>query len=145
LQHCCIYMFIIYLCTMQNKTLYKHADLMGIISAGLCLIHCIAVPVFLLTTTFSAGFHTHAWQWLDYFFIVLAGIAVYFSSKKSSSVYIRAGMWTNVVIFGAALLAHEIAGYAQYISIAASVGLLVLHFLNQRQIKKCSVQKVNAS
>jgi hypothetical protein len=128
---------------MQIKSLHKNSDLMGMVSAGLCLIHCIALPVFLLSTTLTAGLFTHNWHWLDYFFIGLACVAVYFSAKKNTSPYLRTGMWTCVIIFAAALLSHEVSVYAQYVSIAASIGLMVLHFVNIRYYKRCSIQKVN--
>ena len=81
---------------------------------------------------------------MDYFFIALAGVAVYFSSRKTPSYYLKTGMWLCVIIFAAALLSHEISVYAQYVSIAASVGLMVLHYINIRQCRRCRVQKVNA-
>ena len=148
---------------MQIKGLQKHSDLLGMVSAGLCLIHCIALPVFLLSTI-SAGLVTHEWHWLggtplgavprrdtplggtplDYIFIALAVLAVYFSAKRTPSSYIRIGMWLSVIIFGVALLAHEISEYAQYISIAASMVLMLLHFINIRHCKRCSVEKIRA-
>lgn len=134
---------------MQIKGFQKHSDLWGMVSAGLCLIHCIALPVFLLSTTaaasvLTAGLIAHDWHWLDYFFISLAVLAVHFSAKRATSSYIRAGMWSSVIIFGVALLAHEISVYAQYISIAASVTLMLLHFINIRHCRRCAVQKVSA-
>jgi hypothetical protein len=128
---------------MQTNTLRKNSDLLGIISAGLCLIHCIALPVFLLGTL-SAGLVLSNWHWLDFIFIALACVAVYFSTKKTASVLIKTGMWTSVTIFAIALLSHEISVYAQYISIAASVALMLLHFINIRHCRRCSVEKVKA-
>ncbi len=128
---------------MQIKSLHKNADLLGMVSAGLCLIHCVALPVFLLGTL-SAGLMPNGWHWMDYFFIALAGVAVYFSSRKTPSYYLKTGMWLCVIIFAVALLSHEISVYAQYVSIAASIGLMVLHYINIRQCRRCRVQKVNA-
>ena len=128
---------------MQIKNLRKNSDLLGMVSAGLCLIHCIALPVFLLGT-FSAGLVPDKWHWMDYIFIALAGVAVYFSSRKTASLYLKTGMWLCVIIFAVALLSHGISVYAQYISIAASVGLMLLHYINIRQCKRCRAQEVNA-
>lgn len=144
MQQCCIYRFCIYLCAMQIKSYQKHSDLLGMVSAGLCLIHCIVLPIFLLSATFSTGLLSHNWHWLDYIFIMLALVAVYFSAKRVSNLYIRIGMWLSVFIFGVALLAHEISEYAQYISIAASLTLMLLHFVNIRHCHRCNVQKANA-
>ena len=129
---------------MQIKGLQKHSDILGMVSAGLCLIHCIALPVFLLSSTFSAGLITDEWHWLDYIFVGLAVLAVYFSAKRTPSPYIRTGMWFSVVIFGVALLSHEISEYAQYISMGASMVLMLLHFINIRDCKRCSVEKIRA-
>lgn len=132
---------------MQIKGIQKHSDLLGMISAGLCLIHCIALPVFLISTTaaaasFSTVVITHNWHWLDYIFIGLAALAVYFSARQTTSLYIRTGMWSSVIIFGVALLSHEIFEYAQYISIAASIILMLLHFINIWHCKRCNIEKI---
>jgi hypothetical protein len=102
-----------------------------------------------VSAALTAGLFTHNWHWLggiplDYFFIGLACVAVYFSAKKTLSPYLKTGMWICVIIFAVALLSHEVSVYAQYVSIAASIGLMVLHFVNIRYCKRCSVQKVNA-
>jgi hypothetical protein len=120
---------------MQIKSLHKNSDFLGIVSAGLCLIHCIALPVFLLGTL-SAGLVLSNWHWLDFIFIALACVAVYFSTKKTASALIKTGMWASVTIFAIALLSHEISVYAQYISIAASVALMMLHFINIRHCRR---------
>lgn len=124
---------------MYPKSLRKNSDLFGIVSSSLCLIHCIAFPVFFAFSSLSVGFIDHHVHWLEYIFVLLAIMAVYYSTSKITSKGIKSSMWVSISIFGTAMLMHELSEIFIYISILASIGLVVLHIINYRYCKGCKL------
>lgn len=114
---------------MENKTVKFNADLLGILSAVLCLLHCTALPALIFLSTLSFWPTTGDWHWLHYGFIVFSMIAVYWSCKKAVFL-IRVLLFGFFVIYAAALLLHEIIPAAIYVSFLASIGLVFLHGIN---------------
>ena len=82
---------------MLNISL-KRSDAVGVVSSGLCMIHCIATPFFFLAATCSTTCCDAApmwWQWLDYFFLVVSFFAVFHSVKTAKSKGITYGLWIS--------------------------------------------------
>lgn len=107
----------------------KYSDMLGIISSVLCLIHCMVFPLIFIWYRASSVDSGHL---LDYFFVFFAGIAVYFSSKKNTRTFIKAGLWFSYITFTVSLLLHETFVFAFYTSFIASVALVFLHAFNFR-------------
>ena len=66
----------------------KKSDTIGVLSSGLCMIHCLATPFFFVATACSATCCSGAplwWQWLDYFFLIISFIAVRHSTVSTNS------------------------------------------------------------
>lgn len=105
----------------------KYSDLLGIISSAICFLHCLILP--LLWVWYSA-YSLKPWHLLDYLFIVLAGIAVYFSAKNTAFVFLKIGLWISYIIFAVSLIFHETVVYAHYISLSGSVALILCHTVN---------------
>lgn len=117
---------------MKFSKLYPHADLIGVVSALLCLIHCVAVPVLLVLGALSEGLWAHT-AVLDYLFIVLALMAVYFATRnQETTLPVRIGLWSSTALFSLAILLHDWFAFALYLSVAASIALLVFHAINYR-------------
>ncbi len=127
---------------MKNSSwLKRNADLIGFYSSMACMVHCIVLPVIITMSIFSInGFGEH-WHTLDYIFIGLSFLAVLYASKRSANPTIRMGLWFSFAIFSFALMAHEVAHWMLFISLAASVSLMVLHIVNYRV---CSIPKPNS-
>ena len=82
---------------MLNISLQK-SDAVGALSSGLCMIHCLATPIFFFATTCSATCCTAAplwWQWMDYFFLAVSFVAVKFSTKSSNNNFIKYALWLS--------------------------------------------------
>lgn len=131
------------------------ADFLGMSASVLCMIHCLALPLFVAlgfvvkNMDGHAGhdhhhdhghFHFH-WDWhlLDYFFIVLALVAVYQASKQAASRAIKLALWMSVSIFSIAILLHDWNQYMLVVSLLASVALFVTHLVNWKTHKKCNI------
>ncbi|MAR30539.1 MAG: hypothetical protein CMG24_06410 [Candidatus Marinimicrobia bacterium] len=82
-----------------NITLPK-SDFIGVLSSGLCMIHCIATPFFFVAATCSATCCSTApewWRWIDYTFLIISFVAVYHSTKSSNSQFIKYALWMSWV------------------------------------------------
>ena len=119
---------------MKTDNLSRKADYIGITGSVLCIIHCLITPVLLLTTsllqdsTLRVGYLS-----LDYVFIGVNIIAVYFATRHYAPPHIKFGLWGFLFLFATALLLEETAPAFQYIAYAASAGLVITHLLNIRQ------------
>ena len=72
---------------MMNLSI-KYSDKVGVVSNILCMLHCFATPFifFSQTQTVHIGHDVpFAWQIINYFFISISGIAVYYSAKNSTN------------------------------------------------------------
>ena len=73
---------------MNYKLSFQKSDTIGVLSSGLCMIHCLATPFFFVATVCSTTCCNTAplwWQWLDYFFLVVSFIAVRYSTISTNS------------------------------------------------------------
>ena len=127
---------------MKNFSWFKrNADLIGFYSSMICMVHCIVLPVIITMSLFSInGFGEH-WHTLDYIFIGLSFLAVLYATKRSPTQNMKIGLWFSFTIFSVALMSHEIAPWMLFISLAASVALMILHIVNYRV---CSIPKPNS-
>ena len=125
-----------YFCTVLMKTefLSRKADLVGITGSVLCLIHCLVTPVLLMTTAvmqdeqLRIGFLS-----LDYVFISVNIVAVYFATKANISPSIKLALWGFLALFTVAILLEDVNETFQLLSYAASAGLVLTHVVNIRQ------------
>ena len=71
------------------------SDNIGIASGVMCLAHCIATPfIFVIHACCSEGVPLW-WQTFDLLFLIVSFLAVYFSSRNSSNIYIIFGLWIS--------------------------------------------------
>ena len=115
----------------MRTTLWRNrADLIGVGGSILCIVHCLVLPVLVLTGAW-AGSEGH-WESLDYFFILLAVLAVYFSVRDLAHPLIRLGLWLSWVGFSVSILLHEAYPKALYASLGFSLVLMLFHGASYR-------------
>ncbi|MEZ0539121.1 MerC domain-containing protein [Fibrella arboris] len=111
----------------------KKADYIGITGSVLCLIHCLVAPVLVMTSNL---FHDDTWRagflGLDYVFIAVNIIAVYFAARNHTSSVIRAALWSFLFLFAVGLLLEDVSPLFEYLAYAASTGLVISHLVNLR-------------
>ena len=118
---------------MKLDIVDKKADYIGITGSVLCLIHCLAAPVVVMTSnllrddTLRTGFLS-----LDYVFIAINIVAVYFAARQHTSSAIRTALWSFLFLFTLGLLLENVNPLFEYIAYAASTGLVISHLLNLR-------------
>ncbi|MPR35306.1 MerC domain-containing protein [Salmonirosea aquatica] len=83
---------------------HSKADYMGIAGSVLCLIHCLITPVLALGTSLTAHSHTIGVIDLDYFFILINGVAVYFATREHRNPLLRLFLWSAFLLFSVSLI-----------------------------------------
>ncbi len=120
------------------------SDILGIIASGLCAIHCAITPLIFLSRPFfgpQVAQHAHGnafWASLDYVFLVLSLVAVWWSSKHTHFTLIKIGLWSAWFIFTIGLLS-EIFHYdfGMWMMYAGSALLIIMHIWNYRYCNAC--------
>jgi len=132
-----------------SKTLLKQkqSDLLGVLASGLCAIHCAVTPLFFMAKPFmhsSVDFHSHGnglWAMLDYVFLVLCLVAVWFSSKHTTHKTIKWVFWSAWFIFSTGLLSELLKfHHSIWLMYAGSATLIIAHIINYRFCKTCRIE-----
>ena len=116
---------------MRISSWRKNSDLIGIGSSVLCIIHCLLLPVLILAGSLAGD--THRWAWLDFVFVFLATLAVYYSTRRLKSAWLRRGLWLTLLVFSVAIVFHEHHPASLYVSVASSLLLVALHIGSYRE------------
>ncbi len=88
------------------------ADTLGILSSSLCLVHCLATPVLFVARTVvgaSADATPHWWHLIDFVFLAVSLVAIYFATKSSCMAWLSRSLWGSWMLL-AALLLNESLG-----------------------------------
>jgi hypothetical protein len=139
---------------MDIKAIFNsRSDYIGIVSATICLIHCIAVPLFFAYymhdqasefRAFGPQFqipHTHyhlgsiGFFKVDYIFLTIGLIAIIFSSKHTENKWIRACLWVSYLVLAGSVLMEEASLFFQVTLYIASAGLIAAHVVNLRHLR----------
>ena len=124
------------------KTSAIPLDSVGIVAGTLCMIHCIATPFLFIAKACSSVCCADTpiwWQLIDYAFLIISFIAIYFITKKSTLSWIKIAFWISWFLLLVTLLNHTfmiISAPEYFIYIPASA-IIILHFYNIK-FCKCS-------
>ena len=114
-------------------------DQIGAISAGLCLLHCTVLPIALLAVSGSAH-ASDAFHGLEYVFLLVGLLAVWHATKVATSRTTAIALVSvYAVMLGAILVELLVHIHLHYLVYAASIALIVLHVVNFRQCRRCTV------
>ena len=115
---------------MKTALLRQKADYVGITGSILCIVHCLATPIVVMSSTLinhnaiRVGFLS-----LDYLFIGVNIVAVW-SATRHTSRTLGIALWTFLALFAAGLLLEDIHAWFEYLAYAASLGLVITHVAN---------------
>lgn len=113
----------------------KAFDIMGITGAFVCLIHCLCIPLLLVLQPiiFSSFKNLEGqlwWESLDYAFLIISAISVFFATRKAHAVKIKILFALAYTIFALGVLFEETLILLSYIG---SFSLIALHSYNYRK------------
>lgn len=121
------------------KKLRIKSDWLGISAAGLCLIHCMVFPIIVLAGgAINEEFHDK-WHFLDFIFLAIGFIAVRYSSRSTHYTWIKWMMWITYITLSLALIFRESLYWLEYLSYAASLGLITVHIINIYKGQSCEI------
>jgi hypothetical protein len=121
---------------MASEIRSIHSDKFGIFSAVLCIIHCTILPLALaLLTSIESSLKGFSYL-IDAVFVIVSVSAVYFSSRHSTSMAIKASLWFFVIVFVGGIFFEYLSAYGKTIALAGSLGLIVAHFFNLRHCRR---------
>jgi hypothetical protein len=113
------------------------SDSIGALASGLCLIHCLATPFLFVAQSCAKSCCSTApgwWLFIDYLFIALSFMAIYFASKQTSKKWVSM-MFYVLWFLLTALVINESQGFLliakEWIN-APAFGLIALHLYNRR-------------
>jgi hypothetical protein len=102
------------------------SDIMGVAASGLCLVHCLLLPVFLCfgdSCSSSSFLDFNA----DYLFLGLSGSAVFFVSRRSVSGRIKYLLWGFFALALAGFSMEYFFEQTPWLLYAGSAGLISVH------------------
>jgi len=117
------------------KIIIKNSDRIGVVSSSLCMLHCFATPFLFLTQSsliFLSLDFTLPWLLINYVFLFISFIAIFFSVKNSSNKIIRVLLYLfwfllSGLIINESLGILSIPETATYLSASS---LICLHIYN---------------
>ncbi|KJD34375.1 membrane protein [Tamlana nanhaiensis] len=120
--------------------LKQKADTLGIASSSLCLIHCAATPFLFIAQASSSlyGFEKPVWwQSLDYVFLTISFVAIFYSSKNTSKKWIAVALWLFWSLLLITILdeTFELGYFSEAFIYVPSLAIVALHFYNQKYCK----------
>ena len=113
------------------KAILKNSDIFGAMSSTLCLTHCVLTPFLLIAPIWWAG--------LNYFFIAISFVAVFFSVKNTSKKIMKPLLWVGFLFLSFSIINEEYGVYhlPEFVTYLAAINLACLHVYN---LKYCQCQ-----
>ncbi len=134
----------IYLYMILNRITLP-SDSIGIIASSLCAIHCIATPFVFIAKACSVTCCAEAplwWVMIDYAFLIISFIAIYYTNKNSSVTWLKYFLWISWFLLLITISNHSIEFMylpENFIYIPA-FSIIILHLYNLK-FCKCKGEK----
>lgn len=115
------------------------ADSVGIIASSICLIHCIATPFIFIAKACSSAAACCIdaplwWQLIDYLFIVISFLAIYYSTQHTPKPWVRNVMWICWALLFIAILneSFSLTFHSEFFIYLPAFGIIGMHFYNMK-------------
>lgn len=115
------------------------SDVVGAFSSGICLIHCLATPIFFAAHTGSMNEVPSWWAYIDLLFLGIAFLSIYKSTEQSSNPKVPLFMWISWAALSFIVLNEkvEFLHLPHDLIFIPSIALIVLHVYNQKYCHSC--------
>ena len=112
-------------------------DSIGILASSLCMIHCIGTPFLFVAKACTATCCSEApiwWKIIDYIFLVVSFVAIYFINKNSSNQILKTTFWVCWFILLITIIDHSlnILNIPKNFVYFPAMLIVFLHFYNLR-------------
>ena len=122
------------------------SDSIGAFASGLCMLHCLATPIFFIVSACSSSCCNNAptwWQWMDYMFLAISFFAIQNSSKSSSKEWVIPGLWISWSVLLFFIINAKLGWFyiMPNLKFLPAFGLVFLHMYNMKycqcETKEC--------
>ena len=118
------------------------SDWLGVAASCLCAIHCTLTPIFFAAKPIwetTMGEHVHGiWEMLDYVFLILSLMAVWYSARHTTHTTLKWVLWFAWGIFTVGLLTESFF-FGKWLMYTGSIILVMAHIKNYRHCQKCKL------
>lgn len=86
---------------LTSSKINATSDTFGALASGLCLLHCLATPFIFVVQAGTVSCHESGpmwWSIIDYIFLAVSFLAIYYSAKKTSSKWMPVALYTSWVL-----------------------------------------------
>jgi len=116
----------------MDKLIGKNfSDMTGILSASLCVVHCLMTPLLLV---FLSAFGI---EYFNYLFLFISFWAAFETTKHSNHTKIIVVIWGFFGLLLVSVIFESDFELLHYLNYPSSFGLIVGHILNIKYCKKC--------
>lgn len=119
------------------KNGFIKTDYLGAMASLLCLLHCIATPFVFVAKVCTRTCCSETplwWMLIDYLFLIISFIAIYFASKNTSKQWIGIALWASWSVLLLIILNEsvEIIALPEEAVYFPAFALIGLHIYNLR-------------
>ena len=119
------------------KLIIKNSDRLGAVTSGLCMLHCFATPFLFLSQSsliFISLDFTLSWFLLNYVFLSISFLAIYYSAKNSTNRFIRIFLYLFWAVLSGLTINEslEIFSIPEAATYFSASSLICLHIYNLR-------------
>lgn len=122
---------------MNQTKKANYSDWLGAMASGLCIVHCELTPLIFTAKPIFYGMigkpiHQHGlWTGLDYVFLILSLLAVWYSARHTPYTNLRWMLWVAWTVFACGLLleSHTFTS-GHWLMYVGSATLVFAHFKN---------------
>jgi len=121
------------------KLIVVNSDHFGATSSGLCMLHCFLTP-FLYIFHSTLGIYNELiffWYLLNYIFLFISFIAVYYSSKKSTNLFVTISLYIFWFLLSGFVINESLAMFKipEIFTYLSAFSLIFLHIYNLKFCK----------
>lgn len=115
-------------------------DKIGIVSSALCMIHCIGTPFIFFAKACQTTCCSDAplwWLIIDYIFLVISFIAIYYTTKKKINAWLNKFFWASWITLFFAVIEHSfsLSLVPNYFIYIPAFLIILLHFYSLKYCK----------
>ena len=117
------------------KIININSDHIGVTASSLCMLHCFFTPLLFLSQATSVTFTQEIpflWQSLNYLFLLISFLAIYYTAKNSSKLSVKVLLVSTWLILSSLIINEffEITSIPELYTYAAATSLAGLHVYN---------------
>ena len=124
------------------KVLHKNSDTIGFFTSLVCSIHCFATPFLFVAQSglISSSIQPFWWESINYIFIALSFVAVYYSAKNTSENIMKPILWVCWLFF-ISVIFNEIIGLTEIPELFSYVSAFSLASVHVYNLKYCQCKE----